>query len=63
MSSTIARPTPTSAAAIVMTNSANTCPATAWWNAENATRLMFTALSMSSTLMSTSTPLLRASTP
>src|SRR5579884_2064150 len=63
MSSTIASPTPTSAAAIVITNSANTCPDTLWWNAENATRLMFTAFSISSMLISTSTPLRRASTP
>ena len=32
-------------------------------NAENATRLMFTAFSISSMLMSTSTALRRASTP
>ena len=38
-------------------------PGDVWVNAENAMRLMFTAFSISSTLIRTSTPLRRASTP
>src|SRR5947209_18674672 len=63
MSSTMARPTPTSAAAMAITNRANTWPAIVSRKAPKAIRLMFTAFRISSTDMSTSTPFLRASTP
>ncbi len=64
-SSTIASASPISAAATTMVNSANVCPpwstSRSW--ASNATKLMFTAFSISSTPISTSTALRRASTP
>src|SRR5512132_904894 len=63
MISTMARPTPTSAAATAMMNRANTAPATSPCIAPNAIRLMLTALRMSSIDISTSTVFLRAMTP
>ena len=64
-SSTIASPSPTSAAAIVMTNSVNTWPASSLSRSQTskATRLRLTALSISSTDISTRIALRRASTP
>ena len=59
----MARPTPTSAAAMAITNSANTDPATAPCMAPKAMRLMLTAFRMSSIDMRTSTAFLRAITP
>src|SRR3954468_6324986 len=63
MSRTMARPTPTSAAATAITNRAKIWPATVCRKAPKATRLMLTALRISSIDISTSTPLRRASTP
>src|SRR5439155_20012493 len=62
-SRTMARPTATSAAATVMTKRAKTWPTTLPCSAPKATRLMLTALRISSIDMSTITPLRRASTP
>src|SRR4051812_43813710 len=58
----IASPTAASAAATVITKNTNTCPATPYACA-NATKLRFTALSMSSTHMNTMIALRRISTP
>src|ERR1700750_2899871 len=58
----IARPTAASAAATVITKKTNTCPATPYACA-NATKLRFTALSISSTHMNTMMALRRISTP
>src|SRR5918994_5285190 len=63
MISTIASPTPTSAAATAITNSANTAPATSPFAAPNVSRLMLTALRISSIDISTITVFLRAMTP
>jgi hypothetical protein len=65
MRMTIASPMPTSAAATAITNNANTCPSIpASWNIEEkATRLMFTAFSISSIERRISTAFCRASTP
>src|SRR5437764_12422736 len=66
MSSTMARPTPTSAAATVMMNRANTWPVIAVAvppMKPKAMKLMLTALRISSIDMRTSTPFFRASTP
>src|SRR4051812_47837526 len=59
----MARPTPTSAAATAMMNSAKTAPVALCSCVPKATRLRFTALRMSSMDMSTITPFRRASTP
>src|SRR5438128_11113476 len=61
----MARPMPTSAAATVITNSAKTWPVTraSFSHCENATRFTFTAFSISSIDISTSTAFRRASTP
>src|SRR5438105_11317957 len=61
----MARPIPTSAAATVITNSANTWPMTSalFTHCENATRLTFTAFSISSIDISTRTAFRRARTP
>src|SRR5215510_8457031 len=58
----IARPTAASAAATVITKKTNTCPATPYACA-NATKLRFTALSISSTHMNTMIAFRRISTP
>src|SRR3954464_11901948 len=58
----IARPTAASAAATVMTKKTNTWPATPYTCA-NATKLRFTALSISSTHMKMMIALRRVSTP
>src|ERR1043166_8463065 len=58
----IARPTAASAAATVITKKTNTCPATPYACA-NATKLRFTALSISSTHMKMMIALRRVSTP
>ena len=65
ISSTIAKPSPISAAAIVMTNSVRTCPErrASCSQTSKATRLRLTALSMSSTDMRTRIALRRARTP
>src|SRR5918996_1438057 len=63
MISTIASPTPTSAAATAITNRANTAPATSPLAAPNVSRLMLTALRISSIDISTITVFLRAMTP
>ena len=63
MISTIARPTPTSAAATAMMNSANTAPVMFPCSAPKVSRLMLTALRISSIDISTSTVFLRAMTP
>src|SRR4029453_18703067 len=60
---TIASPTPTSAAATAITNKANTAPATSALAAPNVSRLMLTALRISSIDISTITVFLRAITP
>src|SRR4051812_45738614 len=64
-SSTIARPTPTSAAATVMMKRAKICPtaAVSLNQALNAIKLIFTEFSISSIDIRTSTAFLRASTP
>ncbi len=62
----MASPTPISAAASTMTNSANTWPlrGTAAWTVVSAvTSTRLTALSISSTAISSSTALRRTSTP
>src|SRR5450759_853636 len=59
----IARPTAASPAATVITKIAKTCPSRDERRWENATRLMFTALSISSTAMSTVIMLRRITTP
>src|SRR5829696_4955591 len=58
----IARPTAASAAATVMTKKTKTCPATPYTCA-NATKVRFTALSISSTHMKMMIALRRVSTP
>src|SRR4051812_4947217 len=58
----IASPTAASAAATVMTKNTKICPATPYTCA-NATKLRFTALSMSSTHMNTMIAFRRVSTP
>src|SRR5690348_6477458 len=58
----MARPTAASAAATVMTKNTNTCPA-APYACANATKVRFTALSISSTHMNTMIALRRISTP
>src|SRR5919198_1646277 len=58
----IASPTAASAAATVITKNTNTCPPTPY-TCENATKLRFTALSISSTHMNTMIALRRVSTP
>src|SRR3954453_11571705 len=63
ISSTMAKPTPTSAAAMAITKRANTWPMTLSRKALKAIRLMLTALSISSIDRSTSNAFLRASTP
>jgi hypothetical protein len=63
MSSTIASPTPTSAAATVITKRAKTWPTTVPCSTPKAMRLMLTALRISSTDIRTITPFFRASTP
>src|SRR5680860_968828 len=63
MARTMARPTPTSAAATAITNRAKTWPDTALVMVLKATRLMFTELRMISIDMSTSTPLRLDITP
>src|SRR5437773_12007751 len=59
----IPRPTAASAAASAMMKSAKTWPATSPYKRENATRLMFTALRISSMDMSTTMTLRRVTTP
>src|SRR5262252_2587026 len=58
----IASPTAASAAATVMTNKTNTCPAIPY-TLLNATNVRFTAFSMSSTHMKITIALRRVSTP
>src|ERR1051325_8719764 len=58
----IASPTAASAAATVMTKNTNTCPATPY-DCANATKVRFTALSISSTHMNTMIALRRINTP
>src|SRR3954452_14349926 len=59
----MARPTPTSAAATAMMNRAKVLPSTLSLNRLKASRLMFTALRISSMLISTITAFFRAMTP
>src|SRR5213592_2499777 len=58
----MARPTAASAAATVMTKNTKTCPATPY-SCANATKVRFTALSISSTHMKMMIALRRVSTP
>src|SRR5260370_34331712 len=59
----IPSPTAASAAASAIMKSAKTCPATSPYKRENATRLIFTAFTLSSTAISTTITLLRVTTP